>query len=228
MNLVEELEFFFSEFGVTLKNARDKLKGLDPSDWAWNLKGTLHHLYFAMVSLVLSDVKDVLELGTGLGETTAVLSKLFPTAKIYTFDVPRSDGEFSKRAWRGLKKKTDGLNRFKKNIDRENITYMNTNSFFLFSSKLPKQFGLIFVDGGHLYPVVAWDIMFAYNHLQDGGFMFMHDYSIKPIPKHSRVKDIIDYMVERIDEKVLFFPGSSNYERNKIVKIPCIRKGDLK
>jgi len=225
MTLIEELNYFFSKFGVTLEEARKKLKGIAPDDWAYDLKGTFQHLYFAMASLLLKDVKNILEMGTGLGETTAILSGLFPTAKIYTLDVPRGDGEFRKRAWRNLPYKKDGKVRFRKNIDRENIIYINRNSFFLSSMDLPEKFEAIFVDGGHLYPAVAWDIMFAYHHLQKGGFMFMHDYSIDPVPKQSRVKSVLDYLVPRIKEEILLFPGSSNLKRNKIIKIPCIRKG---
>jgi len=227
MTLIEEFEFFFSKFNVTLEEARKKLKGIAPDDWAYDFKGTFQHLYFAMVSVAISDVKNVLEMGTGLGETTAVLSGLFPMARIYTIDVPSTDDEFRKRAWRNLPQKKNGKVRFKKNIDRENITYINRNSFFLPFFNLPKKFEVIFVDGGHLYPVVAWDIMFAYHHLEDGGFMFMHDYSIASIPKQSRVKNMLDYLVPRIDEEILLFPGSPNKKRNEVVKIPCIRKGYL-
>ena len=225
MTLIEELNYFFSKFNVTLEEARKKLKGIAPDDWAYDLKGTFQHLYFAMVSVVLKDVKNVLELGTGLGETTAVLSGLFPAAKIYTIDVPRGDGEFRKRAWRNLPQKKDGKARFRKNVHKENIIYINRNSFFLSTMGLPEKFEAIFVDGGHLFPAVAWDIMYAYHHLQEGGFMFMHDYSIDFIPKHSRVKSVLDYLAPRIKEEILLFPGSSNLKRNKIVKIPCIRKG---
>lgn len=228
MTLIEELNYFFSKFDVTLEEARKKLKGIAPDDWAYDLKGTFQHLYFAMVSVAISDVKNILEMGTGLGETTAVLSGLFPTARIYTLDVPRGDGEFRKRAWRNLPHKKDGKARFRKNIDRENIIYINRNSFFLPGLELPEKFEVIFVDGGHLYPAVAWDIMFAYHHLQDDGFVFMHDYSIAFIPKHSRVKSVLDYLASRIVEEILLFPGSSDLKRNKIVKIPCIRKGYLK
>ena len=228
MTLIEELNYFFSKFDVTLEEARKKLKGIALDDWAYDLKGTLQHLYFAMVSVALKDVKNVLELGTGLGETTAILSGLFPMAKIYTLDVPRGDGEFRKRAWRNLPQKKDGKARFRENIGKENIVYINRNSFFLSSMHLPEKFEAIFVDGGHIYPAVAWDIMYAYHHLQKGGFMFMHDYSIDFVPKQSRVKSVLDYLASRIKEEILLFPGSPNLKRNKIIKIPCIRKGYLK
>lgn len=223
MTVNEELEFSFSKFGVTLEEARNRLKNLCLSD-GQSAKGLLS-LYFSMVSLVLDDVKNILELGTGLGERTIVLSGLFPMAKIYTLDLPKSDEDFS-IAWRGLKKKKDGPGKFKRNIDRENITYINSNSFFLPSLGLPKEFELILVDGGHTYPAVAWDIMFSYSHLKENGFMFMHDYTVGG--GVLKVRDVVEYMAKRIDEKVWYFPGSLRPEENKRTKTPCVRKGDCR
>lgn len=224
MTINEELEFFFSKFGVTLEEARNRLKNLY-LDGRQSATGLLS-LYFSMASLVLDDVKNILELGTGLGERTIVLSVLFPMAKIYTFDLPKSDGDFNKVAWRGLKKKKDRVNKFKRNIDRENIVYKNSNSFFLFSLGLPKEFELILVDGGHTYPAVAWDIMFSYSHLRENGFMFMHDYTVGG--GVLKVRDVVEYMAKRIDEKVWYFPGSLRLEENKRTKTPCVRKGDCR
>jgi len=224
MTLAEELELFFSiEFGVSLDEVRKRLERITLANWAWNLKGCLHHLYFAMASLIVNDVKNVLELGTGLGETTAVLSELFPTAKIYTFDVPRSDKSYVS-AWRCLERKRDAMGRFLRNIKQENIIFIDRNTFFLSSLKLPEKFEMIWVDGGHKFPAVAWDIMFAYNYLQEGGFMFMHDYSVNP-SKQSQVKDVLDYVSSRIKEKIWLLPVSPNPEKNEIAKTVCIRKG---
>jgi len=219
----EEFEFFFSKFGVTLEEVRNRLKKLYLSEGV-NTEGLLS-LYISMVSLVMDDVRNILELGTGLGERTIVLSRLFPMAKIYTLDLPESDKDFN-IAWRGLPKKIDGPGKFKRNIDRENITYINSNSFFLPSLELPKEFEFIIVDGGHTYPVVAWDIMFSYSHLKKNGFMLMHDYSVDAGTLN--VRDVVEWMAERIDEKVWYFPGSFQSEKNKRVKVPCVRKGDCR
>lgn len=48
MTLSEELNAIFSNFGVSLADARNKLKPI--AEYAYNLKGSLHHLYFAMAS----------------------------------------------------------------------------------------------------------------------------------------------------------------------------------
>lgn len=217
MTLIEELDAFFSKFGVSLDEARSKLKPI--AEYAYNLKGLLHHLYFAMASLVTKNVRNVLEIGTGLGETTAVLSGLFPSATVYTLDLPEKDMSCSDIAWRKLAKKKNGMKRFRENIKKENIIFIPENSFFLSSLGLPSEFEMIWIDGGHAFPVVAWDIMYSYNHLRKGGFMFMHDYSIEPV-SHLHVKETLDYISSRIKEDIWILPsvGDDN------AKTACIRK----
>ena len=223
MTVNEELERLFLNFGVTLDDVINNFWLVDDKNDPIQDSAGLLSLCLSMASLVIGDAKNVLELGTGLGERTAILSGLFPKAQIYTLDLPREDPAFNRVAWRGLPQKKDGPGKFKRNIDRENITYINSNSFFLPSLGLPKAFELILVDGGHTYPAVAWDIMFSYSRLSDGGFMFMHDYSTEN--ETLKVKDVVDYISERIKEKVYYFPGSVRLEEFKKNLIPCIRKG---
>lgn len=217
MTLIEELESIFSEFHVSLNEARIKLKPI--AEYAYNLEGLLHHLYFAMASLVTKDVKSVLELGTGLGETTIVLSRLFPTATIYTLDLPENDISCSVQAWRKIEKKKNAMERFNRDTNEDNITFIAKNSFFVSSLGLPKEFEMIWIDGGHTFPAVAWDIMYSYNHLKKGGFMFMHDYSIKPC-NSSQVKETLNYISSRIKENILILPCVGDDDS----KTACIRK----
>ena len=92
---------------------------------------------------------------------------------------------------------------FKKNIDKDNIVFIEKNNFFLPSLGLPDKFDLIWMDGGHYYPAVAWDIMFAYNRLRSGGFMFMHDYGSKKL----HVKAVVNYVNNLIEEDIKFLPS---------------------
>ena len=98
--------------------------------------------------------------------------------------------------------------------------FIPKNSFFLPSLGLPEKFEIVWVDGGHQFPVVAWDIMLAYNYLEDGGFMFIHDYYVEPA-KASQVKDTIDYIKNRIKEKVWYLPSNN---KSVIHKTLCIRR----
>jgi len=114
------------------------------------------------------------------------------------------------------------MSQFKQNIRRENIVFIPKNSFFLPSLEVPQKFELIWVDGDHKFPAVAWDIMFAYNYLIKGGFMFIHDYRVNH-DKNSQVKDTIDYIASRIKEKVWYLPSNDKCLASKTL---CIRKGD--
>jgi len=162
-----------------------------------------NHCYFAMASLLLKDVKNVLEIGTGPGRSTKVLAQLFPNANVYTVDVP-SDDPYFKQSWLGR-----DFGQFEKeiliNTSLRNIAVLRDNSFFLPSLDMPKKFELIFVDGSHIYPAVAWDIMYAYGAIAPGGFLFMHDYEV--ITKtDNHVKHVVEYMRSRIRETIWLLP----------------------
>ena len=69
---------------------------------------------------------------------------------------------------------------------------------------------LIFVDGGHSYPVVARDTMYAYNRTNSGGFIVFHDYnrpSNDPRRSTNDVKDLIDnYLSQIVEEEIYYLP----------------------
>lgn len=220
MNLIKQLESIAAEFGISLSAARQALIDIGRDKYAKNFRGQLHHLYFAMAAKAMPDTKNILELGTGLGDSTMVLSSLFPATTIYTIDLPAHDKEYC-YSWRKIKSKY--IDTFNKNINRKNVVFIESNTFFLHSLNLPNCFGLIWIDGGHKYPIVAWDIMFAYGHLDAGGFMFMHDYSLDS-SKDLQVKNVVDYMTGRIKENLLFLPSCSKLEVSQKAKTVCIKK----
>ena len=119
----------------------------------------------------------------------------------------RGINEFDKLA---LRKEKEEL--FHVNIARENITFLETNSFFMPSLNIPQQFDIAWVDGGHSYPTVAWDIMHAYNVTKKGGFLLMDDYN-RP---NSDVKQVVDRVNEIIDEEIHFLPFTGYDSNGKI------------
>jgi len=160
--------------------------------------------YYTMASLALKNVKNVLEIGSGLAQSTIVFSRLFPTAKVYTIDVPVDDPNWTKNSRSNLGSPEEKL--YHHNINRgKNIIPVAKNSFFLPSVVLPKEFELILVDGIHALPQVAGDIMYGYGRISDGGFLFMHDYT--PTPQHTLdVGTVVHWIMKRIPEKVFLFP----------------------
>lgn len=197
----ETMKEFCAELGVSISDAEKKLYDIKPNDGHYfnegdSKSGYLVPLYFSAVSLIMENITNVLELGTGTGNITNLLANLFPASIVYTIDLPADDKDYEKLAHRSRSEKD--MMEFRKNIDKNNIKYFEINSFFLPSLALPKKFDLIFVDGGHRYPVVAWDVMFAYNHLRSDGFVFFHDYN----GGKRHITETIKYMKNIIDEKI--------------------------
>jgi len=221
--MMKELIIALGSFGVDFCSVKEKLIEIGREEYTHMFDSTkmppvhYNHCYFAMASLILKDVKNILEIGTGPGRSTVMFAKLFPEAIVYTLDVPSGDPTYPK-SWRGR-----GIgSEFAKNIGSENVRFIESNSFFLPSLGLPEQFELIFVDGDHTYPAVAWDIMFSYGRLAKDGLLFIHDYELET-KTLNHVNRVVEYIRSRIREKIYLLP---EYADPKWMngKMACIRK----
>jgi len=196
---------------VSLVEAEKKLEEIAGRDCLYfatkKTKGqAMVWLYFTVISLTKNRIKNILEIGTGKGTTTNIISNLFPESQIYTIDLPNSDFSYNKLAVRNVE---NGEEELRKNINRQNIHFFENNSFFLLTLDLPEYFDFIYIDGGHNYPTVAWDFMFSYNKLNKNGFLFMDDYN-RP---GTDVKSMVDFLIKIIPEKVHFLPWAY-YDKN--------------
>lgn len=155
------------------------------------------------------EARRILEIGTSLGEGTRILAELFPEAEIVSVDLPESDPllrAFYKREDDAGYKKY--LEEQAKNTHYPNIHLLKTNSFFL-TSQVEKGFDLIWVDGGHLLPDVAWDLANAWNLAAPGGIVMCDD--VIPEPGHknayasSESAGILRYLSERTGAEPTLF-----------------------
>jgi len=130
-----------------------------------------HLLAFAALNVAGFSPKNILEIGTYLGFTTCLLSHLFPESNIYTAALPADDPVFDDyHILNG-----QGVDKvFEQRLARPNITVMKKNSGFLWEENLP-DFDLIWLDGGHQYPVVAWDHFYSLSKLASEGWLFSDD-----------------------------------------------------
>lgn len=202
---MKKIEDFCSEFGIAIADVENRISEMKPYagnyfDENGSKTGTLMPFYFSAVSLIIKHATNVLEIGAGFGRTTALLARLFPSATVYAIDIPSSDKQYAKLAMKAGQEKA-----FEKNINRNNIRLIPRNSFFLPSMGLPREFDLIYVDGGHKYPVVAWDAMFTYNNLRAGGFVFFHDYRSDG---ETDVEPTIKYIRDIIGEEIKVLPSA--------------------
>lgn len=207
-NYREGLEKFFSYLGVKFNEAEERLREATGGAclyFASDSGQQLEALIFAALSLYKREVRSILEIGTGQGDNTIILASLFPDALIHTFDLPKEDRDFKTLAWR----KDQEENKFIKNILHERITFHEKNSFYMLAEELPK-FDLVYVDGGHSYPSLAWDAMYAYNMTNPEGFIVFHDYNRPnndPTRDANHVKDLIDnYLRKFIKEEIYYLP----------------------
>lgn len=172
MNWEDDTIKFCDGLGISLESSEAKIKETGEVGHKYFSEGYLPMLYFTIAFLALRDVRNILEIGTGFGEMAVFLAELIPSATIYTIDAPPGDRDYEKWAWR---KKKEYMDMHIENMKKDNIIFIEKNSFFMPSVGLPEEFELIWIDGGHEFPIVAWDTMFAYNRLKEGGFIFMHD-----------------------------------------------------
>lgn len=209
----KEIEDFCSTFGIAVAEVENRISEIKPDtgnyfDATGSKTGTLMPFYFSAVSLIIKHATNVLEIGTGFGRTTALLARLFPSATIYTIDNLSSDKDYAK-----LGRGVGNEETFERDINKGNIRFIRRDSFFLPSMGLPREFDLIYVDGGHKYPVVAWDAMFAYNRLRSGGFVFFHDYRSDG---ETDIEPTIKYMKDIIGEEIKMLPSDMTPDIRKV------------
>lgn len=132
-----------------------------------------HLVFFSSVSVSDFPVKKILEIGTFKGETTSMLSGLFPNAEIISVDLShkeiRDNGTYSYAL--------DEIQNLAKRNALENVQFLETNSVNLLN--LDDVFDLIWVDGYHLAPTVVIDISNSVRLLRRGGIALCDDVYLK-------------------------------------------------
>lgn len=136
-----------------------------------------HWVLFAALSVSprAACIKDVLEIGTFRGKTAHLLKVLFPHATVVTCDLPEHDPILTQSYRRDT---PEGLAEYRatrdRRIRRPGITFVEANSFFL-PEYAPGPYDLIWMDGGHLFPEVAWDLCNAWHMCRPGGILMCDD-----------------------------------------------------
>ncbi len=143
---------------------------------------SVHWLLFACLSLTDwgKGVRDILEIGTFRGKTTVILKALFPQAQVVTCDLPDDDPILASSYRRS---DPAALAEYKQmrdsRVSQDGIRFVQANSFFL-PVAAPGPYDLIWMDGGHLYPEVAWDMCNAWHMCRPGGMVLCDDVYTHP------------------------------------------------
>ena len=191
-------------------NRQLEAMALPPFDQCGDM-ASVHWLLFACLSQSKS-IGRILEIGTFDGQTTALLAKLFPAAEIVTLDLPETDPilagtyDYSRGGDERLRAFEQ---RLRYNTSAPNVRLLRANSFFI-PAVVQDKFDLIWIDGGHLYPEIAWDLCNAYHLLRSGGILMCDDV----IPNPKGIRDayvspdshaILSYITERTKDTLQLF-----------------------
>lgn len=136
---------------------------------------SVHFTLFAAIAASGFKAGTILEVGTGSGQTTRFLADLFPEAKIHTVELPPDDPIYGPNA--------GGFDAAKlaQFLDLPQITAHHSNSAFLNELSLP-DFDLIWLDGGHVFPEVAWDHFYCLAKLRKDGWLLSDDIRLPDNP----------------------------------------------
>lgn len=119
------------------------------------------------------EFKNILEIGTYDGKTAIILSELFPNATITTIDLPDNDENFTstydRKEDQDFIKKRNGILITKKNVKFKQLNSLN---LYAYPSGI---YDLIWIDGNHDFPIVAFDIINSFRLLKKNGFMMVDD-----------------------------------------------------
>lgn len=175
-------EAAFSKLGFNRSKALDKLNQTLQNIYAKNYTEkngmwSEHLILFAAISASDYKINKILEIGTFNGETTRILSALFPSSEIRTIDLPFSQiletkmYTYETEDNQLLAKRSTNLKLL------SNVDFFETNSLSLINSL--DSYDLIWVDGDHSYPTAAIDIANGVRMLNKGGLAICDDVYIK-------------------------------------------------
>ena len=132
-----------------------------------------HLVFFAALSESKFKIRKILEIGTFNGETSLILSYLFPEAIVKTLDLSKSKLLESNLYKYAFNEKNDFFNSRNKNLRSNRIIFEEMNSLSLYTKD--EYFDLIWIDGNHNFPFVVSDILNAVRLISDKGIFLADD-----------------------------------------------------
>ena len=164
-----------------------------------------HLVLFSAISESNYEIKKILEIGTFSGETTRILSSLFPNSSIETIDLPFSEikndhlYEYITKNKKLIKERDQNL------ISTLNVKFIEMNSLELIDNQ--EKYDLIWVDGDHSNPVVSIDIANALRLLKPNGLSICDDVYLTPsnLGKHGRTSAAFETLDKYASAKIINF-----------------------
>lgn len=199
-----------------------------------NRTDSVHWLVFAAISLspMADGIRSILEIGTFRGKTAHLLHVLFPKAHVTTVDLPASDPIMQATYRRDTPEQLAEYRAARDaRTNRDGVTFVEANSFFL-PDHAPGPFDLVWMDGGHLFPEVAWDFFNAWHACHSGGIIMCDDIIPDPRGRDAYASDeshqVIRYVSARsaIDPVYLLKRRNPNWSADPATRkfVAVIRK----
>lgn len=170
---------FFEELGLNYLQARDTLNSLCQRLFQTNYNSANgmwsdHLIYFTALSAVGFKPRKILEIGTFKGETTKILSELFPESSIRTLDISKKEMLIKGIYLYAINSNLDLFEHRKHNINNvSNINFNELNSLFL--TLEIGEYDLIWLDGAHGYPIASIDFTNCIRMLSRQGKLVCDD-----------------------------------------------------
>tara|TARA_B100001971_G_C18207116_1_gene548332 strand:- start:50 stop:871 length:822 start_codon:yes stop_codon:yes gene_type:complete len=203
----------FEDLGMDMGSAIEKLNNILHTKYDRNFNRNSDSIHWLIFSALSNNKKynKILEIGTYDGEFTNILGNLFPSSEITTVDLPKHDPLMASFYNRGSSPLfLEYMKKQKINTNLDNIRLIKSNTFFLMDQlKKNEKFDLIWVDGGHLYPDIAWDLCNAYYLLNEGGILLcddiiMSDKKYKTNYVSTESWEVLKYIEQRISSPITF------------------------
>jgi predicted O-methyltransferase YrrM len=132
-----------------------------------------HLVLFSAISESNYNIETILEIGTFNGETTRILSSLFPNSSIETLDLPFNEIKNDYLYKYATKNKELIKERDQNLLPLKNVKFIEMNSLELIGNQV--KYDLIWVDGDHSNPMVSIDIANAIRLLKPNGLSICDD-----------------------------------------------------
>jgi len=176
-DFTEEQNKIFKRLGLNRPEGLKKLQNIKKDmnfENREDLMSSEHEVVFSCLSLNNNmKISKILEIGTFDGMNSLLLSKIFPNADIDTIDLPHTESDFIKNYNR--KNRIDEFISHRDNNLRKNnkIQFIQKNSINLINFK--NKYDLIWIDGGHGYPIVCADIINSLYLVNNNGIIICDD-----------------------------------------------------
>ena len=132
-----------------------------------------HLVLFAAIKNQTPNLNRILEIGTFDGQTSRILSDLFPNSTITTIDLP-SETVKNKKIYKYAQRDNHLENFRSENLAKcANVTFIESTSLSLINDT--SNYDLIWIDGAHGYPVVAIDIANSIRICSPNGLILCDD-----------------------------------------------------